>query len=144
MLVKAGSILPFKPERDAASWDWNDPHLLDTALVWRAYLSETGKAEGSFTLSNGTGGHLTQAAGTATIEGQSKTIRDYEVIVRTVQPPKQVLLNGTPLPVYTPGVAGARASQWYWNPSGFELHLLFHAADFRLDLKGVSAEQYQN
>jgi alpha-glucosidase (family GH31 glycosyl hydrolase) len=144
MLVKAGSILPFKPERDAASWDWNDPHLLDTALVWRAYLSETGKAEGSFTLSNGTGGHLTQAAGTATIEGQSKTIRDYEVIVRTVQPPKQVLLNGTPMPVYTPGVAGARASQWYWNPSGFELHLLFHAADFRLDLKGVSAEQYQN
>jgi alpha-D-xyloside xylohydrolase len=144
MLIKAGSILPFKPEQEAAHWDWNDPHLLETSLVWQAYLSETGKSEGSFKLSNGTGAHLIQTPGGATITGESKTSRDYEVVFRTVQPPTEVLLDGKPMPAYTAGVNGARAMQWYWNPQGFELHLLFHAANFRLDLKDVHADPYQN
>jgi alpha-D-xyloside xylohydrolase len=144
ILVKAGSILPFKPEEEAARWSWTDPHLLETSLVWRVFLSETEHAEGSFTLSNGTSAHLTQTAEGATIEGKSRKSRDYQVIIRTVQPPSQVLLNGTAFPPSPPAETGTRASQWWWNPSTFELHLTFHASDFRLDLQGVRIDQYQN
>jgi hypothetical protein len=61
-----------------------------------------------------------------------------------VQPPSQVLLNGTVFPPSPPAETGTRANQWWWNPSTFELHLTFHASDFRLDLQGVRIDQYQN
>ena len=94
ILVRAGSVLPFKPETEAARWSWTDPHLLETSLVWKAYLSFTGAAEGDFTLPNGTGAHLEQRGGAATITGRSKTVRDYEVIVRSKLKPTGVNLNG--------------------------------------------------
>ena len=37
ILVRAGSILPFKPEAETAILNWSDPNLLQGSLVWKAY-----------------------------------------------------------------------------------------------------------
>ena len=144
ILVKAGSILPFKPEEEAARWDWYDPHLLETSLVWRGYLSETGVAHGEFTLPNGTSATLDQHGESATIVGKSAMTRDYEFILRSRRIPSAVKLNGTPFPAFTKAANGERPSQWWWNPSSGEVHLLFRASAFRIDLDGVVPSQYSN
>ncbi len=144
ILVRAGSVLPFKPEAEAASWDWSDPNLLKSSLVWKVYLSVTGVSEGHFTLPNGTSAHLVQADNRATVDGRSATARDYEIVMRSVQPPTQVLLDGKPLAPYTPPATGGKATQWWWNPATFDVHVVFHAANFHLEMAGVRTEQYQN
>ncbi len=144
ILVKAGSILPFKPEEDTSRWDWSDPHLLETSLVWKAYLSETGQAHGEFSLPNGTRASLDQQGELATIAGTSTTARDYEIIVRSRRLPTSVKLNGTPFASYTPAPNGSRPGQWWWNPGSGEVHVLFHATDFHLELGGIVPSQYSN
>ena len=37
ILVRAGAILPFKPEKQTATLNWSDPNLLAGPLVWKAY-----------------------------------------------------------------------------------------------------------
>jgi alpha-glucosidase (family GH31 glycosyl hydrolase) len=142
VLVKAGSILPFKPESEAAHWDWNDPQILSSSLVWKAFLSETGSADGSFTMPNGTSAHLQQNGDEVAVDGKSSTTRDYEVIVRSKQPPASVRLNGAVFPPYTKASSDKPVSQWWWNPSTFEVYMLFHAADFKLNLSGVVTVAY--
>jgi alpha-D-xyloside xylohydrolase len=144
IFVKAGSILPFKPEEETARWDWYDPHLLETSLVWKAYLSETGTAHGEFRLPNGTGATLDQHGETLTLIGKSETTRDYQIILRSRRMPSAVKLNGVDFPPYSTTADGKRLGQWWWNPSSGEVHLLFHAAAFRVDLEGVVASQYPN
>lgn len=144
ILVKAGSILPFKPEEETARWDWYDPHLLETSLVWKAYLSETGAAHGEFTLPNNTGATLDQHGEAVSIAGKSGPVRDYEIILRSRRIPSAVKLNGAAFPTYAKAPVGTRPSQWWWNPSSGEVHVLFHAAAFRVDLEGVVPSQYSN
>ena len=138
ILVRAGSVLPFKPETEAARWNWTDPHLLETSLVWKAYLSLTGAAEGAFTLPNGTSARFEQRGGTATITGKSKTDREYEIILRSKLKPTSVSLDGV---VLQDSVSGSRA-QWWWNPGSGEIHVIFRSADFSLSFQGVTATQY--
>ncbi len=144
LLIKAGSILPFKPEAEAARWDWNDPHLLDTSLVWQGFLSETGEGHGDFAMPNGTSATLTEHGEHVTITGASRTQRDYEIIIRSRRLPTDVKLNGASFAPFSAGRNGARASQWWWNPGSSEVHLLFHAATFHVDLDGMVASQYAN
>lgn len=144
ILVKAGSILPFKPEEDTARWDWYDPHLLETSLVWKGYLSDTGSAHGEFALTNGTSATLDQHGEAVVLMGKSSTTRGYEVIVRSRRIPTSVKLDGAVFGPYTKGKNGKPPSQWWWNPSSGEVHLLFQAANFRVDLEGVVTSQYAN
>ena len=142
ILVRAGSVLPFKPEEEAGQWNWDDPQLLTSSLIWRAYLSETGRADTTFTLPNGTAAHFQQHDDAVTIEGRSKTVRPYEIILRTRQPPTEMRLNGSPFAEFTKASANQPGSQWWWNPSSSEAHMLFRAADFRLEMKGTTPTQY--
>lgn len=144
ILIKAGSILPFKPEAEAARWSWYDPTLLQTSLVWKGYLSETGEAHGEFTLPNGTAATLDQHGEAVVLAGKSSFTRDYEVIVRSRRAPSAVRLNGEAFPEYRKAVDGRRPIQWWWNPSSGEVHLLFRGSSFRVDLDGVVASQYSN
>ena len=142
LLVRAGSVLPFKPEEEAGHWDWDDPQLLETSLVWRAYPSNTGKADTTFALSNGTSAHLVQHGNSVVLEGVSRTVRDYQVIVRTRDAPSAVRLNGVPFRPVTPGPGGRAASQWWWDPSTSEVHLRFRASTFRAEIEGIVTEAY--
>ncbi len=142
MLVRAGSVLPFKPETEAASWNWSDPQLLDSSLVWKGYLSATGESNGRFTLPNGTNAELEQHGDVVTISGESRTPRSYEIVLRTKLLPRAVKLNGAPFPLYRKAAVGEPQTQWWWNPSSSEVHVLFRAADFRLEMDGVTATQY--
>ena len=142
ILVRAGSVIPFKPEEEAGRWDWDDPQLLSSSLIWRAYLSESGSADGTFTLPNGTSAHFRQSGTTASLDGSSKTERDYELILRTKLAPTSVRLNGSALPAFTKAVNGRPVSQWWWNPGTSEVHMIFRAADFRAEIQGVFATQY--
>ena len=142
ILVRAGSILPFKPEEEAGRWNWDDPEVLTTSLIWRAFPSRTGTADGAFTLPNGTSAHFLQHGSTATIDGKSKTEREYELILRSKLEPTAVRLNGAELAAYTPGPGGRASSQWWWNPSSSELHVRFHSAGFHCEVDGVAPTQY--
>ena len=143
ILVRAGSVLPFKPEAEAARWNWDDPQLLTSSLVWRAYLSIALAADSTFTMPNGTSAHFEQKGDAVSVDGKSRTVRDYEVILRTKQPPHDVRLNGSSFAEFSKDAAGHPASQWWWNPSTFEVHMIFRAADFRLEMKGTTPTQYQ-
>ncbi len=144
ILVKAGSILPFKPEDEAARWDWYDKRLLETSLVWKCFISETGYSHGEFALPNGTRATLHQQGEMVEIAGTSNTTRDYEVIVRSRRIPTSVRLDDKPFAPYTKAADGKRASQWWWNPASGELHLWFRAANFQVKLDGMVASQYAN
>ncbi len=37
ILVRSGSILPFKPDKETATLNWSDPNLLSGSLVWKVY-----------------------------------------------------------------------------------------------------------
>ncbi len=142
ILVEAGSILPFKAEDEVARLNWSDAHLLETSLVWKGYLSQFGEAHGEFRLSNGTGARLEQHGGTAILTGSSEHARDYEIILRSRHSPTAVKLNGANLAAYSPGLGANRSTQWWWNPGSGEVHLLFHSANFTVELDSVAASQY--
>ncbi len=142
ILVRAGSVLPFKPEEEAGQMKWSDPHLLDGSLVWRAYLSRTGAADSRFALPNGVAAHFEQHGSTATVTGTGGVRHQTEVILRSKLPPTGVRLNGAAMPGFTAASGDRAATQWWWNPSTFEVHVRFLAAGFRVEVDGVSATQY--
>ena len=144
ILVRAGSVLPFKPEEGTGTWNWDDPGLLTSSLVWRVYPSITGASDSSFKLPNGTAAHFSQQGSTVTVEGISQTRRDYEVIFRTKEAPTAVLLGGKVFAAVTPGPDGHAASEWWWNPSSSEVHLRFHADNFRIEVRGIVPAAYEN
>ena len=111
-------------------------------MVWRAYPSNNGKADTTFTLSNGTSAHLVQHGSSVALEGMSRTVRDYQIILRTRQAPSAVRLNGVTFRPLTPGPGGRAASQWWWDPSTSEVHLRFRADRFRAEIEGVVTEAY--
>jgi alpha-glucosidase (family GH31 glycosyl hydrolase) len=141
IMVMAGSVLPFKPEAETGTWDWSDPRLLETSLVWKMFLHPSGVADRTFTLPNGTSAHLLQHGGQVTLEGKSSTMRDYEIVVRSMEAPTNLRLNGSPFPLFTSASGGRPVQQWWWNPSSFELHAFFRANNFRIDF-GATPLQY--
>ena len=137
MLVRAGSILPFKPEAETASFNWSDPALLSGSLVWKVYPpANRSAAAGSFTLPDGTGAELSGTTGGWQIVGASPSARAYEVMVSMEAAPSAVELDGKLLPT---GAAGAvPAGSWWFDPAMHQLHASFTASAFTLAVRAPS------
>jgi alpha-glucosidase (family GH31 glycosyl hydrolase) len=117
LFVRAGSILPFKPEKQTASLNWSDPNLLGGPLVWKAYPA-TANNTSRFTLPDGTTATLQTTAANLTITGTSPTERAYEIIVAMTDPPATVQLDGMP------------PENWHYDPTTHQLHAAFTAKAF--------------
>ena len=140
--VRAGSLLPFKPEAETARMDWNDPHLLDSSLVWKAYPSKSGTADRTFTLPNGTTARFLQEGSHGSIQGTGKVPLNYEVVLRTMVEPTETRLNGQLVGAINSNPRRDTNTQYWWNPSTFEMHLLFHTADFKVEVSGIQTSLY--
>ena len=139
LLVRAGSIVPFKPETETASLQWSDPLLLQSSLVWKVYpadgLGHGVQPDAGFSLPNGTSAHSHQQRGELTVEGAAKTIYAYEIVVQTASPIASVRLENTPLFRLRPEDSSDQSRGWWITPSTHELHVKFKAADFKLIVK---------
>ena len=71
-------------------------------------------------------------------------MRDYEIILRSRRMPTAVTLNGAAFAAYVKAADGRWPSQWWWNPSSGEVHVLFRGAAFLVEIGGVVASQYAN
>jgi alpha-D-xyloside xylohydrolase len=123
ILVRAGAILPFKPENQAATLNWSDPNLLAGPLVWKAYPGKT-PSTSTFTMPDGTTATLKTTQTNLTITGTSPTERPYEVIITTTAAPATVQLDGKPL---APG-------NWSYHQNTHEVHVTFTNKTFTLVL----------
>jgi alpha-glucosidase (family GH31 glycosyl hydrolase) len=123
LFVRAGSILPFKPEMETATLNWGDPNLLAGSLVWRAYPGNASNTS-TFTLPDRTTATLQTSQTNLTISGTSPTERPYEVVITTIAAPATVQLDGRPLP----------SERWTYDPITHQLHATFTAKGFTLVL----------
>ena len=123
ILVRAGAILPFKPENQTATLNWSDPNLLNGPLVWKAYPSKANNTS-AFTLPDTTTATLQTTPINLTISGTSPTERPYEVVITTIAAPATVQLDGRPLP----------SESWTYDPITHQLHATFTAKTFTLVL----------
>jgi alpha-glucosidase (family GH31 glycosyl hydrolase) len=123
ILVRAGAILPFKPENQTATLNWSDPNLLAGPLVWKAYPSTVANTS-TFTLPDGTTAQLQTTPTDLRITGASPTVRPYEVIIALPAAPTNLQLDGKPLP---PGT-------WSYDQAAHQLHATFTATNFTLVL----------
>jgi alpha-glucosidase (family GH31 glycosyl hydrolase) len=121
IFVRAGSILPFKPENQAATLNWSDPNLLAGPLVWKAYPGRAGSTS-TFTLPDGTSATLQTTQGGLRIVGASPTVRSYEVVTAMDTEPTALQLNNQPLP----------QQGWRYDPAAHLVHAIFTAAGFTL------------
>ncbi len=142
IVVRAGSILPSRPEEDTGHMDWNDPHPLEGPLVWHAYAARSGAADRTFTLPDGTSARFVQNGSTASIQGTSKTARAYEVVLRSMLEPNETRLNGVLVGALNRNVPSQGGTRYWWNPSTFELHVVFQGSDFKLEIAGLRSSAY--
>ena len=68
LLVRAGSVLPFKPEAETATFHWSDPDLLSGSLVWKIFLGSGEEQEGRFALPDGTSAHMVYHGGEVALD----------------------------------------------------------------------------
>lgn len=122
ILVRAGAILPFKPEAETAALRWSDPDLLSGSLVWKVYPGQ-GSGSSTFTLPDGTSGTLETTSDGASVHGASPQSRSYEIVAILEAAPKTVLFNGQP-------ATGDR--DWHYEVASHELHASFTATNFSL------------
>jgi hypothetical protein len=78
----------------------------------------------------------------ASIEGTSKTPHEYEVILRTMLEPTATRLNGVLVGSAGSNMATKDGTRYWWNPSSFELHVVFLGANFKLDVDGIRTSLY--
>jgi alpha-D-xyloside xylohydrolase len=123
IFVRAGAILPFKPEKQTATLNWSDPNLLAGPLVWKAYPSKASNTS-TFTLPDTTTATLETTPTNLTISGTSPIERPYEVVITTIAAPATVQLDGRPLP----------SESWTYDPITHQLHATFTAKGFTLVL----------
>ena len=121
IFVRAGSILPFKPEKQTATLNWSDPNLLAGPLVWKAYPNKAGDTS-TFTLPDGTSATLQTTPAGLRIVGTSPTVRSYEVVTAMDTEPAALQLDNQPLPQQT----------WRYDPAAHQVHATFAAAGFTL------------
>lgn len=119
ILIRAGAILPFKPETETATFRWGDPDLLQGSLVWKAYPGNAG-AGSTFRLPDGTSATLETTLSDLTISGTSPTVRSYEIVTSMDTQPKEVQLNHQVL------------QSWNYDAAAHQLHVSFNRADFNL------------
>ena len=137
MVVRAGSVLPFKPDAATASLNWSDPQLLSGPLVWRTYLGTRAAQDAIFTLPDGTSAHLHYNDGAVLLEGRATTVHSYEVILTSDVMPKSLKLDGTSVDASVPGMRAPAVVKWQFDPATHEVHAWFKASAFRLELSGV-------
>jgi alpha-D-xyloside xylohydrolase len=121
IFVRAGSILPFKPEAQTAALNWSDPNLLAGPLVWKAY-SGNASATSTFTLPDGTSATLQTTPEGLRIVGTSPTVRSYEVVTAMDTEPAALQLDNQPLP----------HAAWRYDPVAHQVHATFSAGGFTL------------
>ena len=129
ILVRAGSILPFKPAADTPRLQWGDAHVLDASLVWKVYPSKTGKSAANFSVPGGTSATLQQEGGKITIQGRAQSARAYEIVIPAANAEADVTLDGQAL---KPTADRGNVSGWWFDPSSHELHATFQASTFTL------------
>jgi alpha-glucosidase (family GH31 glycosyl hydrolase) len=123
IFVRAGKILPFKPENQTAALNWSDPNLLSGPLVWKAYPSKANSTS-TFTLPDTTTATLQTTPTNLTITGTSPSERAYEVVVTIIAAPATVELDGKLL----------SSESWTYDPTTHQLHATFTAKAFTLVL----------
>jgi hypothetical protein len=136
LLVRSGSVIPFKPEDEVASLNWSDPNVLSGSLVWRIYPPASDDKVAGFTLPDGTAAEARVNHGTLQVDGASPSMRPYEVIVWMKSAPQAVLLEGKPLPSVQHDPAHKLAPRWWFESSTHQLHAVFPADKFHLELSG--------
>jgi alpha-D-xyloside xylohydrolase len=136
LLVRAGSILPFKPEGETASLQWSDPHVLESSLVWKVYpaneVSAGVEPGAGFSLPTGASAHFHREPGGIMIEGAAKTTYSYEIVVQTTESVASIRLENTLLPRLGPDDSSGQAEGWWITPATHELHVKFKAGNFKL------------
>ena len=121
IFVRAGTILPFKPEKQTGTLNWSDPNLLAGDLIWKAYPSKAGNTS-TFTLPDGTSATLQTTPAGLRIVGTSPTVRSYEVVTAMDTEPAALQLDNQPLP----------QQAWRYDPAAHQVHATFSAAGFAL------------
>ncbi len=121
IFVRAGSILPFEPEKQTETLNWSDPNLLAGPLVWKAYPSKAANPS-TFALPDGTSATLETTPAGVRIVGTSPTIRSYEVVTAMDTAPAALQLDNRPLPQLA----------WRYDPATRQVHATFAAAGFTL------------
>jgi alpha-D-xyloside xylohydrolase len=119
IMVRAGSILPFLPEKETATLNWSDPNLLAGPLVWKAYPGKLSNTS-TFTLPDGTTATLQTTQTKLTITGASPNVRPYEVTVTTTAAPTSVQLDGKP------------PENMHYDQATHQLHITFTGKTFTL------------
>lgn len=137
ILVRAGSVLPFKPEAETHSFNWSDPQLLEGSLVWKLYLGAGANQEGVFTLPDGTSAHMNYHDGEVVLDGTATTTRSYEIILRTETIPAALRLDNKPLNSIPQAPSLAPSSGWWYDAAAHEVHAAVQAASFHLEVSGV-------
>ena len=121
IMVRAGAILPFKPESETAGLHWSDRNLLQGALVWKAY---PGKADttSSFTLPDGTAATLRTTKAELQIQGTSPQPRAYEIILALDAKPAALQLNNQ------------LSDAWHYDDATHQLRVAVTGANFTLQI----------
>jgi alpha-D-xyloside xylohydrolase len=122
ILVRAGAILPFKPDAETASLHWTDPNLLSGSLVWKLYPGPAGSSA-TISLPDGTTATFITTAPSLQVNGTSPQPRAYEIVAVLDARPVAVLLNGDNLP---------SAGSWHFDAASHELHVSVTADRFSL------------
>jgi alpha-glucosidase (family GH31 glycosyl hydrolase) len=134
LLVRAGSIVPFKPEAETHSFNWSDPHLLGGSLVWKVYLGTAATQQGAFSLPDGTTARMSYANSEVVIDGASSTLHAYEAVMSVPTAPSSALLDGKPLETIK---SPSSTDGWWYDNTTHEVHVAVHAINFQLKLSGV-------
>ena len=136
LFAKAGTVIPFtRSDLDTLATDLagRKYRTLDNALIWRIFTS-VGTSTSSFETYDGAKVSVEQSEERIEAKGQSPKIRQYEVVARLQESPREVLLSGERMePLDTldafPGKTG-----WMFDPATKELHVRFLTSDFRLHI----------
>jgi len=137
IVVRAGSVLPFKPESETASLHWSDPQLLSGPLVWRIYLGTANNQDATFTLPDGTSAHMQYHDGSVRLDGSATTAHAYQVVLSSDAKPASLQVDGKPVDASAPGSAATGSNGWSFDPATHEVHAWVNASTFRLDISGI-------
>jgi alpha-D-xyloside xylohydrolase len=137
ILVRAGSVIPqvsAETETLAADLAGSQYRTLDHSLIWRVFPSSS-PARDSFTLYDGATVSIEEQAGSVRVEGDSPTIRQYDIVVPASTARREVLLSGQRLEKLDSAGYHARSKGWWLNPDEKTLHVVFVADRFSLEVK---------
>ena len=136
ILVRAGSVLPFKPESETATLHWSDPKLLDGSLVWKVYPAQA-DAKSMFVMPDGTSAALESTKASVRLVGTSGVARPYEVVIAMDVAPANMTLDGKTLPSLADHTV--RGEGWWFDPVSREVHATFVGTGFSLVVTGPAS-----